>query len=64
MTSKRTERWLKGEQSFLDKVTETVFNIGFGILIITIEAVKYVSIIGFVVGFWYGVYYIIKTLLS
>lgn len=63
MISKRTERWLANKQTFLDKCIEILINIGWFIFIITLEAVRIVAIVGGIIGFWYGMYYIIKSLL-
>lgn len=48
------------KETFLDKVIDKLIDIGFGILFITAEGFRVVVIVGAIIGFWYGLYYIAK----
>ncbi len=57
--NKRIERWLKGEETFFDKVIDKLIDVGLFTLIIT----YYSAIVVAIIGFWAMIYYIIKLAL-
>jgi hypothetical protein len=49
------------KETLLDKIYDKLINVGFGIFIITAYSIYGTVIVGGIIGFWYGVYYIIKS---